>query len=100
MENLNGMLSGEYNNSADLLGADGDELLGRISRLPKDQQGKALKQIMKRGGGGGGAGNSRQELEQRFNQLPKEIRDGLLNKRLQLADTRFYVVKDLSLIHI
>lgn len=96
MENLNGMLSGEYNNSADLLGADGDELLGRISRLPKDQQGKALKQIMKRGGGGGGAGNSRQELEQRFNQLPKEIRDGLLNKRLQLADTRFYVVKDIA----
>jgi hypothetical protein len=30
-----------------------------------------------------------------FVQLPKEIRDGLLNKRLQLADTRFYVVKDI-----
>lgn len=97
MSDLKGLLEGEYSNNADLLGADeGADLLGRISRLPKDQQGKALKQIMKRGGSGYGNGSSRAELEQRFSQLPKEIRDGLLNKRLQLADTRFYVVKDIQ----
>lgn len=97
MEDLEGFLNGEYNNNGDLLGDAGvNDLLGRISRLPKEQQGKALKQIMKRGGGAYGNGTSRHELEQRFSQLPKEIRDGLLNKRLQLADTRFYIVKDIS----
>ena len=98
MDNLKSILEGEYDNNADLLGdADGADLLGRISRLPKEQQGKVLKQLVKRrGGSGGGNGTSRQELEQRFSQLPKEIREGLLNKRLQLADTRFYVVKDIA----
>lgn len=95
MSDLKGLLEGEYTNGADLLGGEGDELLGRISKLPKEQQGKAFKQLMRRGGGGGN-GTSRQELEQRFSQLPKEIREGLLAKRLQLADTRFYVVKDIA----
>lgn len=35
-------------------------------------------------------------MEQKFMLLPKEIRDGLLNKRLQLVDTRFYIVKDIA----
>ena len=97
MSDLKGLLEGEYNNSADLLGADdGAELLGRISKLPKDQQGKALKNLLKRGGGGYGNGTSRHEIEQRFSQLPDVIRQGLINKRLQLSDTRFYVVKDIA----
>ncbi|OFY86583.1 MAG: hypothetical protein A3F72_08895 [Bacteroidetes bacterium RIFCSPLOWO2_12_FULL_35_15] len=98
MENLKSLMEGEYSNNADLLGIDteGADLLGRISRLPKEQQSKALKQIIKGRSGIAGGGSSRQEMEQRFMQLPKEIRDGLLNKRLQLADTRFYVVKDIS----
>ena len=99
MENLKSLMEGEYSNNADLLGIDteGADLLGRISKLPKEQQAKALKQIIRgRNGMIAGSGSSRQEMEQRFTQLPKEIRDGLLNKRLQLADTRFYVVKDIS----
>lgn len=99
MESLKSLTEGEYNNNADLMGIDteGTDLLGRISKLPKEQQSKAIKQIIKgRSGTSGGAGTSRQEMEQRFMQLPKEIRDGLLNKRLQLVDTRFYVVKDIS----
>lgn len=99
MDNLKSILEGEYDNNADLLGGDSDgaDLLGRISRLPKEQQGKVLKQLMKRKVGGNfGNGTSRSELEQRFSQLPKEIREGLLNKRLQLADTRFYIVKDIA----
>jgi hypothetical protein len=97
MDNLRAVIDGEYSNSADLMGIDTEnsDLLGRISKLPKDQQGKALKQLMRRGSGGGSE-SSRREMEQRFNQLPKEIRDGLLNKRLQLVDTRFYVIKDIS----
>lgn len=96
MENLKSLMEGEYGNNADLLGinTDGADLLGRISRLPKEQQATAIKQLI-RGKDSGGSG-SRQEMEKRFMQLPKEIRDGLLNKRLQLADTRFYVVKDIS----
>lgn len=99
MESLKSLTEGEYSNNADLMGIDteGADLLGRISKLPKEQQSKALKQIIKgRSGASAGGGTSRQEMEQRFNQLPKEIRDGLLNKRLQLVDTRFYVVKDIS----
>lgn len=99
MESLKSLTEGEYNNNADLLGidTDGADLLGRIAKLPKEQQSKAIKQIIKgRSNSGAGNGTSRQEMEQRFMQLPKEIRDGLLNKRLQLVDTRFYVVKDIS----
>ena len=100
MESLKSLSEGEYNNNADLLGIDteGADLLGRIAKLPKEQQAKAIKQIIKGKIVPSVAGNasSRHEMEQRFNQLPKDIRDGLLNKRLQLADTRFYVVKDIS----
>lgn len=101
MDNLKSLMDGEFNNNADLLGIDTEgvqELLGKISRLPKEQQSKALKTLLKKGSPGtpAGAGNSRHEMEQRFNLLPKEIRDGLLNKRLQLADTRMYVVKEIS----
>jgi hypothetical protein len=97
MDNLKAIMDGEYTNNADLMGIDteGADLLGRISKLPKEQQSKALKQLTKRGGAGGGE-SSRREFEQRFSQLPKEIREGLINKRLQLVDTRFYVVKDIS----
>lgn len=90
-------LGGEYENTADLMGIDvnnATDLLGQIARLPKEKQAGALRKIM--GKKGGAAHNSRAEMEQKFSQLPKEIRDGLLKKRLQLADTRFYVVKDIS----
>jgi hypothetical protein len=91
-------LGAEYDNTADLMGIDvnsAQDLLGQIARLPKDKQASALKKMM---GGKKGytGGSSRLEMEQKFALLPKEIRDGLLNKRLQLADTRLYIVKDIA----
>lgn len=92
------LLGGEYTNVADLLGDSSDfgEVLGRISRLPKDQQGKAIAALVKRPDATIAGNSSRIEFEKKFRQLPKEIREGLLKKRLQLADTRFYVIKDIA----
>lgn len=99
MDTLKALIDGEYDNYSSMSGINTDglqELLGKISKLPKDQQGKAVRNLLKRKGAPAGIGNSRYEMEQKLDQLPKEILDGLMNKRLQLADTRFYVVKDIS----
>ncbi len=92
-------LLGEYDNVADLMGInlEGD-LLGQIAALPKARQAPALKAVIasKKPITSAGEANSRQEFERKFIQLPKDIREGLLKKRLQLSDTRFYVIKDVS----
>lgn len=89
-------LGGEYDNTADLMGINGgDDLLGYLSRLPKDKQAAAANKIISGKKTPSGIG-SRAEMERKFQLLPKEIRDGLLKKRLQLADTRFYIVKDVA----
>lgn len=44
--------------------------------------------------------DSRLEMESKLALLPQEIQDGLDKKRLQLVDTRFYIVKDISLKNI
>ena len=93
------LLGSEYTNTADLMGIDTDgaqELLGRISKMPKEKQAGVLRKLLNRPPVSISENNSRQELEQKFSQLPKEIKDGLLKKRLQLVDTRFYVVKEIS----
>lgn len=94
------LLGSEYDNAVALMGInlEGD-IFGQITRLPKEKQAPAIKAVLatqKKPAMSTGERNSRQEFERRFMELPKEIRDGLLNKRLQLADTRFYVVKDIS----
>lgn len=97
MDNLKAIMDGEY--SAAMLGINTEgaqELLGKISRLPKEQQSKAIRNLFKKTSAPTGSGNSRYEMEQKLDQLPKDIIDGLINKRLQLADTRFYVVKDIA----
>jgi hypothetical protein len=90
----------EYDNAVALLGINMEgDVFGQIIRLPKEKQAPAIKAVIatsKKPQISSGEKNSRQEFERRFIELPKEIRDGLLNKRLQLADTRFYVVKDIS----
>ena len=91
MENEMELLGSEYDNVVDLMGIDG--FLGAIGRLPKEKQAAALRKAFSTKGN---QNTSRAEIEQRFAQLPKEIREGLLKKRLQLADTRFYVVKDIA----
>lgn len=96
---LKGITDGEFVNNAALLGAlaeEPTELLGRIARLPKDKQTKFFKNFAKRPQVAAGTGNSRNEAEAKLDQLPKEIIEGLANKRLQLSDTRFYVVKDVA----
>lgn len=91
-------LGSEYTNLADLMGIDtnGGDLLGRISRLPKEKQAGVIKNILTRPPVTISQNNSRQELEKKFAQLPKEIKEGLLNQRLQLVDTRLYIVKDIA----
>jgi len=92
-------LLGEYDNVADLMGINMEgDLLGQIAALPKARQAPALKAILnsKRPPATMAEANSRMEFERKFMQLPKDIREGLLKKRLQLADTRFYVVKDIA----
>lgn len=99
MDTLKALIDGEFDNYSSMSGVNTDglqELLGKISKLPKDQQGKAVRNLLKRKSAPAGTGNSRYEFEQKLDQLPKEILDGLMNKRLQLADTRFYVVKDIA----
>ncbi|MGZ3999405.1 MAG: hypothetical protein ACXVPQ_12185 [Bacteroidia bacterium] len=97
MDNLQALSDGEYENVSGLLGAqDGMELLGRLSKLPKERQAGVLKALLKRKHAPWGIGNSRHEMEQKLDQIPKEILNGLLNKRLQLGDTRFYVTKNVS----
>lgn len=98
MNELEMLMESEFGNTSDLLGLDTESyqsLMGVIKKLPPTQQIKAVQKIaknvpvaLKRG--------SRNEMELRFGQLPKEIREGLLKKRLQLVDQRFYVVKEIT----
>lgn len=90
-------LGSEYDNSADLMGIEtnGGDLLGRIARLPKDRQSAALRSLMRQSVSVGD-NNSRKELEKKFAQLPKDIKEGLIKQRLQLVDTRFYIIKDIA----
>lgn len=98
MNEIDSIVESEFGNLIELAGVDTDtynNLLGQIKKLPPAQRVKAAQKLMNntpvtlhRG--------SRHEMEMRFGQLPKEIRDGLLKKRLQLVDTRFYVVKEIT----
>lgn len=91
-------LGGEFY-QAELMGLDNDgaaELLGRINRLPKEKQGGALRRLLKRPALKIGGNNSRDEFQEKFDLLPKDIQRGLNAKRLQLVDTRYYIVKDIS----
>ncbi len=100
MSTFQGIMEGEFENNADLFGASPErinELLGHIARLPKDQQAGAFKRAFKKYHTIVCAPeNSRRVMESKFAQLPKDIQEGLNNKRLQMVDTRFYTVKEIS----
>lgn len=95
---VDNVLESEFGNLMELAGVDTDtyqSLMGQIKKLPPEKRVKAAQKLMnstpitlQRG--------SRYEMEIRFGQLPKEIREGLLKKRLQLVDQRFYVVKEIT----
>lgn len=90
------LLGGDFEN-ADLMGLNGaEDLLGRIGRLPKDKQARALLSIIKGKSTVSKKSNSRTEFQEKWAQLPASIQSGLENQRLQLVDTRFYIVKDIA----
>lgn len=71
-----------------------DMLLGAIAAMSPIQKRAAVSKLTQtRISAGGHNLSSRDEAMMRIGMLPKEIRDGLAAKRLQLADTVFYVVK-------
>lgn len=98
MDELDNIIESELNNVMELAGIDTEsyqQLVGKIKTLPPNKRVKAVKKLIsdmpitiQRG--------SRYEMEMRFGQLPKDIREGLLKKRLQLVDTRLYVVKEIT----
>lgn len=65
-----------------------DELLGKGSDNQTDAKTRRVVLL---------ENNSRIEMESKISFLPNEIKAGLDNKRLQFADTHFYIVKDISL---
>lgn len=92
-------LLGEYDNVADLMGINMEgDIMGQIARLPREKQSPAFRAVlnMKRPAATIAEANSRNEFEKKFRQLPKDIREGLLKQRLQLADTRYYIVKEIA----
>lgn len=98
MSEVENILDSEFGNLMELAGVDTDtyqSLMGQIKKLPPAQRVKAAQKLvnstpitLQRG--------SRYEMEIRFGQLPRDIRDGLLKKRLQIVDQRFYVVKEIT----
>lgn len=92
--NSDELLGGEYDNSPDLMGVEG--FLAGLARLPKEKQAEYTKKMMRNKKIVLVENSSRIEMEGKAFLLPKEIGDGLIKKRLQMADTRFYVVKDIA----
>lgn len=91
--NTDDLLGGDQD-GADLSGADRISLFYALSRDKQEEYlrnlGKRSKKIVL------AENNSRYEVESKYHLLPDQIQDGLKKKRLQFADTRFYVVKDIA----
>ncbi|MDO9186938.1 MAG: hypothetical protein Q7W13_13070 [Bacteroidia bacterium] len=69
-------------------------LLGAITRMQPMQKRAAISKLTQTRVSAGGANlSSRDEAMMRLGMLPENIRKGLAEKRLQLADTIFYAVK-------
>jgi hypothetical protein len=72
-----------------------NELLGAILRLPQPQQMAAVKK-MARKPNPSMEHNSRTKMMRVLHLFPKDIQDGLLNRRLQLVDSYYYVIKTIA----
>lgn len=92
--NSDELLGGEYDNAPDLMGVEG--FLSGLAKLPKEKQAEYAKKMMRSKKVVLVENSSRIEMEGKAFLLPKEIGDGLIKKRLQMADTRFYVIKDIA----
>ncbi len=90
---LGQLMESEYTNPTELLGLNGEmdtELLGYLNALNPLQRVKAMSKITKRHIPSQG---SRAEFEKFFVELPKHIKEQLLQGKLRLADHLVYSIK-------
>jgi hypothetical protein len=90
---LGQLMESEYTNPIELLGLNGEvdtELLGYLNALNPVQRVKAMSKITKRHIPSQG---SRAEFEKFFVELPKHIKEQLLQGKLRLADHLIYTIK-------
>lgn len=90
---LGQIMESEYTNPTELLGLNGEvdtELLGYLNALNPVQRAKAMSKITKRHIPSQG---SRAEFEKFFVELPKHIKEQLLQGKLRLADHLIYTIK-------
>lgn len=90
---LGQLMESEYTNPTELLGLNGEmdtELLGYLNALNPVQRAKAMSKIVKRHIPSQG---SRAEFEKFFVELPKHIKEQLLQGKLRLADQLIYTIK-------
>lgn len=91
-----GVVESEYENPTDLLGLDGEmdtELLGYLNALNPIQRAKAMSKLVKKPIPSKG---SRAEFEKFFPELPKHIKEQLLQGKLRLADHLIYSIKPVN----
>jgi len=93
---LGQLMESEYTNPTELLGLNGEmdtELLGYLNALNPLQRVKAMSKITKRHIPSQG---SRAEFEKFFVELPKHIKEQLLQGKLRLADQLIYTIKPIK----
>jgi hypothetical protein len=90
---LGQLMESEYTNPTELMGLNGEvdtELLGYLNALNPVQRARAMNKIVKRHIPSQG---SRAEFEKFFIELPKHIKEQLLQGKLRLADHLIYTIK-------
>lgn len=90
---LGQLMESEYTNPTELLGLNGEvdtELLGYLNALNPVARAKAMSKLVKRHIPSQG---SRAEFEKFFVELPKHIKEQLLQGKLRLADHLIYTIK-------
>jgi hypothetical protein len=92
---LGQLMESEYTNPAELMGFGEveEELLGDLKRLNPLARAKALQKLVKKPIPSHG---SRAEFEKFFVELPKSIKEQLLQGKLRLADHLVYTIKPIN----
>lgn len=90
------VMNSEYGNAGELLGLDGEmdaELMGYLNALDPVNRVRAMNKLNKKNIPSQG---SRAEFEKFFKELPKSIKDQLLQGKLRLADHLVYSIKPVN----
>lgn len=93
---LGQLMESEYTNPTELLGLNGEtdvELMGYLNALNPIARAKAMTKLVKRHIPSQG---SRAEFEKFFVELPKHIKEQLLQGKLRLADQLIYTIKPIK----